>query len=186
MISGWFDFQDVYRLSLNFYKTGKFVEVGSWLGKSSQYLASLIKNSGTSIKLYCVDTWEGSKNEPEHAAAIEKMGGPAALYNSFLLNLSEFIRGEILVPIKKTSIEAAEDFEDNSLDFVYIDAGHTYEEVKQDLLAWLPKVRSGGLFAGHDYDIHNVNSEGLIRAVQEILTVEKLTILNKSWCYIKD
>ncbi len=53
--------------------------------------------------------------------------------------------------VQKPSIEAAKDFEDKSIDVCFIDAGHTYEEVLQDIDAWLPKVKSGGILCGHDY-----------------------------------
>lgn len=52
---------------------------------------------------------------------------------------------------RMTSIEAAERIPDASLDFVYVDARHDYESVLEDLAAWHPKVRPGGVFAGHDY-----------------------------------
>ena len=50
------------------------------------------------------------------------------------------------------SVKSAEQFKDKSLDFVYIDANHLYESVKADILAWLPKIKSGGIIGGHDYD----------------------------------
>lgn len=53
--------------------------------------------------------------------------------------------------IKKTSLEAAENFADGFLDFVYIDANHSEPFVSQDINAWAKKVRSGGIVAGHDY-----------------------------------
>ena len=49
------------------------------------------------------------------------------------------------------SVEAAKQFEDDYFDFVYIDANHVYEEVIADLEAWYPKIRKGGMLAGHDY-----------------------------------
>ncbi len=48
-------------------------------------------------------------------------------------------------------MEAAEDFEDNSIDFVYIDANHGFKYVAEDLWEWSKKVRSGGVISGHDY-----------------------------------
>jgi hypothetical protein len=49
------------------------------------------------------------------------------------------------------SVEAAKQFEDGYFDFVYIDSDHSYEGVTEDLEAWYPKVRKGGMIAGHDY-----------------------------------
>ena len=53
--------------------------------------------------------------------------------------------------IRKTSAEAVKDFEDRSLDFVYIDADHTFGHVAMDLMLWAPKVRKYGIISGHDY-----------------------------------
>lgn len=53
--------------------------------------------------------------------------------------------------IKAFSVEAANQVENGSLDFVYIDADHSYKGVMEDLKAWFPKVRKGGAIGGHDY-----------------------------------
>lgn len=58
----------------------------------------------------------------------------------------------------------AELFDDNSLDFVYVDADHTYEGCKRDILAWLSKVKKNGIICGHDYYC----CEGVNKAVNEI------------------
>jgi hypothetical protein len=67
--------------------------------------------------------------------------------------------------IKGNSLEVAKTFEDESLDFVFIDAGHQYEEVKADLNAWFSKVRKGGIVSGHDYVKYQ--DFGVIEAVNE-------------------
>jgi hypothetical protein len=53
--------------------------------------------------------------------------------------------------IEEFSTEAVLDFEDNSLDFVYLDGNHSYPYIDDDIAAWYPKIRKGGVLAGHDY-----------------------------------
>jgi hypothetical protein len=53
--------------------------------------------------------------------------------------------------LRMDTVAASQQFADGSLDFVYIDADHSYEGCKRDILAWAPKVRSRGILAGHDY-----------------------------------
>mgnify|MGYP003349871615 CR=1 FL=1 len=65
----WFNYQDLYRMVVEKYPSGShFIEVGSWKGRSSAFMAVEIINSGKNIKFDCVDTWEGS---PEHADDYE-------------------------------------------------------------------------------------------------------------------
>lgn len=52
---------------------------------------------------------------------------------------------------RKYSVSAAREFADNTLDFVYVDARHEYEGCLEDLKAWYPKLRKGGLVSGHDF-----------------------------------
>lgn len=79
---------------------------------------------------------------------------------------------------KCRSIEAASRIEDRSLDFVYLDARHDYAAVLEDLAAWVPKVKPGGLIAGHDYlDGHLPEGEfGVKRAVDEYFSNMQLTV----------
>ena len=88
--------------------------------------------------------------------------------------------------LQMTSDEAMKEFPDNSLDFVYIDASHYYEAVKQHLNYWYTKVRTGGIFCGHDYfDV--VRFEGTFevkKAVDEFAQEKGLIIssTNEGWC----
>ena len=67
------------------------------------------------------------------------------------------------------SLEWATAFPEARLDFVFIDGCHAYESVREDLAAWWPKVRAGGLFSGHDWDHPDPRWE-VRRAVTEFLT----------------
>ena len=139
-----------------------FVEVGSWKGKSAAFMAVEIINSGKNIKFDCVDTWEGSDNESSHLVDEDVMAG--TLYDAFI-NAMKPVE-EHYTPIRAASVEAANLYEDGSLDFVFIDADHSYESVKADIAAWAPKVRQGGLIAGHDFNPANPTG-GVERAVLE-------------------
>ena len=142
----WFTFPDLYSRMVRKFPSGStFVEVGSWKGKSSAYMAVEIANSNKEIRLYCVDTWEGSREHRENASARDLSG----LYRIFLENMRP--AEHYYIPLKISSLEASRKFKDNSLDFVFLDASHEYEDVKDDILAWLPKVKPGGFLAGHDY-----------------------------------
>jgi len=82
----------------------------------------------------------------------------------------KFTQSKIL---KMSSMQASIMFADDTFDLVYIDADHTYESVKNDLNAWYPKVKSGGIFAGHDYCEYYIEISktrfGVIEAVNEFL-----------------
>ena len=72
--------------------------------------------------------------------------------------------------IKGLSVQSAQIFNDGYFDLIFIDADHRYEHVKQDIESWLPKIRKGGILAGHDY-LHpkeGTSSCGVKQAVDEI------------------
>jgi cephalosporin hydroxylase len=153
-----------------------FVEVGVFLGKSLSFLAVEIINSGKNIRLDAVDTFEGSP---------EKEVREKTLYDNFLQNI-EPIKDYINV-IKSDSVEAAKQYEDNSLDFVYIDASHHYEYVKADILAWLPKIKAGGYIGGHDYTPPGYPGGtifGVYEAVNEIFPND-FELIGVSWLHKK-
>ena len=82
--------------------------------------------------------------------------------------------------IKGHSQDAVKNYEDESIDFCFIDGSHEYEDVKADILAYLPKVKKGGILSGHDYDSIWA---GVIQAVDEILV--NVEVVDGSWIYIK-
>ncbi|KKS13833.1 hypothetical protein A2617_00270 [Candidatus Daviesbacteria bacterium RIFOXYD1_FULL_41_10] len=147
-------------------KTG--AEVGVYKGAYSVELCKA--NPG--LKLYCIDSWGiGKKNQ----------GLYKKIYDYAQRRLSIF--GATL--IKDLSMDAVKKFDDNSLDFVYIDAEHVYEESNQDIREWAKKVRPGGIVSGHDYDWVDVG-----KAVNEYVSKHKYKLnttedKNCSWWFIK-
>lgn len=75
--------------------------------------------------------------------------------------------GDRFAAIEAPSIKAAKLFDDNSLDLVYIDASHKYADVKDDIVAWAPKVTGRGILAGHDY--RHGDNPGVAKAVDELI-----------------
>ena len=81
--------------------------------------------------------------------------------------------------IRKLSMAAVNDFEDESLDAIYIDGNHRYDSVCNDINKWMPKLKNGGIISGHDY-------YGNIKlAVDNTLGVPLKTFKDKSWVHIK-
>lgn len=150
-IYGWFSFEQIYRDALAEAKDGaRFVEVGTWYGRSAAFMAVEIANSGKQIDFYCVDTWKGSSDEAWMTDHLRPLGGSCR--HLFDAVMAKGGVSHIVKPIEKPSVVAAADFEDESLDFVLIDAGHDYDNVRADVRAWLPKVKPGGVIAGDDLD----------------------------------
>jgi predicted O-methyltransferase YrrM len=153
------------------------VELGSWKGKSSAYMAVEIINSGKKIKFDCVDTWLGSPNEELHKN--DPFVKENQLYNLFLDNIKPV--NHIINPIRMTTLEASQLYTYNSLDVVFIDACHDYECVKQDIISWLPKIKPGHILCGHDIDWTSVK-----KAVTEIFGNNFMNLTDQSvWVYNK-
>lgn len=160
----WFTYPNLYKQMVSRFKDGSnFVEVGSWKGRSAAFLAVEIHNSGKKIQLDCIDTFAGSEEHkyPNSSAYEPLLLEENGLYKEFLRNIIPV--KHIITPIRLASLEAVELYDDNSLDFVFIDAAHDYENVKADIKAWREKVKLGGILAGHDYSW----SDEVKRAVNE-------------------
>lgn len=151
-IPGPFDFGDLYDHILSKLEHASiFVEVGSLIGKSLHYMASRSQEVGKKIWLIAVDLW------PDEYAGIRDS------YSLFLSNLRDY---PLVCAIRMDSQEAADLFDDGTISAVFIDADHTYEGARNDILAWLPKVENGGILAGHDFLDH---FPGVQKAVRELV-----------------
>jgi SAM-dependent methyltransferase len=155
----WFSYAELYdQIVQRVPDPAHLVEVGCWKGRSVAHLAVAAYNTGKAIKVDAVDTWLGSA---EHIGyeCLENDG----LYRIFLENIAP-IR-HLIRPVRMLSVDAADGYMDGSLDFVFLDASHDYVSVKSDILAWKPKIKKGGIMAGHDYREGWV---GVDQAVNEI------------------
>lgn len=136
------------------------LEIGSWRGTSSVYIATALKNYPYS-RLICVDTWKVPDDDPVCLNTWKKEGMPDLLKiftkNMSLLNLSDIVEFKI-----GSSIEIVPTLKEK-FDFIFIDGNHNYEYINKDLKNALIKVDSG-IISGHDYSRKH---PGVVKAVNE-------------------
>lgn len=159
-IPGWAAFAETYIEMVKRAKGGElFVEIGSWAGRSAALMGVEIFNSGKSIEFVCIDPWlDGGIDlrETEH----RKLLGDVPLFDQFKRNVAPVLH--LISPIQRMSLDAVSLFKDGSIDFIMIDGDHTYEAVRDDIAAYLPKMKKRAIMAGDDY-----GWPGVGRAVQE-------------------
>lgn len=175
-IQGWFHSGDcaAYDILLSTIpENGIFVECGAWMGRSSSYLCD---HARSDIKIYIVDSWQGSVSEQSgpHSIALTQ-----DVYQIFLDNMGD----RKFSSIRKLSEEASKDFEDESCDVVFIDMEHTYDSVTRDIELWYPKVKYGGYISGHDYTIYWPDVK---RAVQNKFDITKIKTMGDCWIVKKE
>ena len=166
-IPGWFDFQNIYQQAVNEAAHGAhFVEIGCSRGRSAAYMAAAIHDSAKCIHFDCIDPWP------------PRPGMPDGFYYVFLKNIDRLGLTEYVRPIRLPSLEAVLQYADGELDFGFIDGNHTYEMVGADIDAWLPKIKPGGVLAGHDY---RGRFAGVRRAVNERFKGDQVRRRGNSW-----
>ena len=161
-IPGWFAYKELYNNVVDAASDDSlFVEVGAWFGKSTNYLASKIKESGKKINFVSIDTWKGTDDEQLHQTIVNSFSGD--IFYEFIDNTVLSNNYGNFQLIKDTSKNAANCFSNNSIDFIMIDAGHSYEAVLDDLNIWYKKIKPGGYISGDDFGVF----EGVGRAANE-------------------
>lgn len=146
------------------------VEIGSWTGVSALVFAKYFQ------KVFAIDPWEKTSDEISSEydmSKIEKIFDARA----------ECVKA--ITKMKLHSLDAVAAFNDESIDIVYIDGSHKYEAVKEDIAAWLPKVKKSGFVCGHDF--HKTKFPGVVKAVIEMIGEESLEkFSDTSWAKKKE
>lgn len=157
----------------------KYISNGTWLSKMTEQaawgLTDLIRNLGPNVKGIEIGVQLGMNSymlldacpniqrivgidpyEPyidwDHAITRTEQ---EITWELFKENLD--ILGDRFVLFKEHSWDAAGELEDNSYDFVFVDGDHSIKAVLKDLDLYVPKVKKGGIIAGHDIGLHSVN-----------------------------
>lgn len=117
----------------------KGVEVGV---QRASFLRRLAKEN---FEVYGVDPWE---SYPDYFVDDDFKNRQSDIYKTAKEHTQEYPNCKL---IKKTSMDAVQDFEEESLDFVYIDGHHGFKYVTEDIFEWSKRIRKGGVISGHDY-----------------------------------
>ena len=126
-------------------------EVGVWKGRSTAYLAVELYNANKQFHIHAVDSWQGcTGRDLNFYDSVREQMVDGSIRREFEDNLKSF--KENLTVHQKTSVEAAAEFDDQSLDMVVIDDDHEYESVLASIQAWAPKIKPGGILCGDDHD----------------------------------
>ena len=166
-IKGWFDagIAKLYsEMVWGFPANSIFVEVGACFGKSTAYMCEQINLAEKPISFYTVDIWQNN----DHFLHFQR--------NMIACGVNSLVK-----PVRAPSTLAALQFLDKSLDFVFIDACHKYNSVKNDILAWLPKMKPGATLAGHDYGAPQC--QGVQKAVDEIIGKKNYEVWKTTWVH---
>ncbi|KKL73401.1 hypothetical protein LCGC14_2075290 [marine sediment metagenome] len=141
--------------------------VGAEIGVMEGQFSRVILDVARPERLFLVDHWTsalpGEKGAKRHAEQAVR------LRTTLREVCKEIATGQVRLVVA-FSVEAAGMLGERSLDWVYIDAHHSYQAVTEDLEAWFPKVKLGGVIAGHDYQ-----KECVVKAVYDFTRDKKLT-----------
>lgn len=118
---------------------------GAEIGTEQGVYAEALLKANPKLFLYCVDAWQAYREYRDHTRQ-SKLDNFYEITKERLLSYR--YRSEL---IRSFSMDALDQFGDNSLDFVYIDANHDFINVTQDIYYWSKKVRKGGIISGHDF-----------------------------------
>lgn len=195
-VPGYFDFADLYSQAVVKApdRGARFVEMGILFGRSTMFMADAIRASGKQIAFDAIDCcvlgWNGWQEDflrlaskmPEEHAAVARLA----------IGSSQTVQGVVAFFLKHAGLDSyanirnrkaqvfASHYQDESLDFVFVDTSHTYEDTRGIISMYLPKVKKGGVLAGHDY---SSAYPGVVKAVGELLG--SVEIVGRSWVHNK-
>jgi hypothetical protein len=182
----------IFKSLMGLYRPDLIIEVGSFLGASTYYLAAAhLEMVGIEPEIVCVDTWLGSAEhwESEHyRSLLDFKAGRPDFYRQFMSNMKNTSLDAIVTPFSIPSTQAAMFLKNKGVvaDMVYIDAGHDYDSVRADINVWWDVVRNGGVLFGDDY---REEAPGLVEAVLEFAGAHdgelKFDVFEDKWIFHK-
>jgi len=154
---------DIQSLAKRVARPGMMVcEVGSWKGHSTAFLAQVVQEYTGLI--YAVDTWEGSIGFTDTIHIDVNSKDILRLFQSNMQALGF----SCVRPLVMKSLDAAAIVKNELFDMIFLDADHSYEQIKLDVRAWLPAVKYGGIISGHDCEYKYSEQTDDVRKVIDI------------------
>jgi predicted O-methyltransferase YrrM len=144
-------------------------EIGSFQGVSTMLFAMHVKT------IYSVDCYDYVVPESGRIPSHDQLFVDAE--KLFLERTSDISN---IIKVRKTSVEASQQFEDKTLDAVYVDAEHDPISVRSDINAWKNKIKSGGILCGHDFYLPHIYTI----LYEENLINDLVTYPDSSWSVI--
>src|SRR3990167_1818861 len=140
------------------YKVG--VEIGVYKGEFTE------KFCREGLRMYGIDPWTSFRGQGRSQTLKERQD---FLYGHAQRLLDKYIKDDTCTLIRKTSMEAVKDFNNGSLDFVYIDGDHRFKYIAEDIYEWIWRVRKGGIISGHDYFYTNPGAKNILCHVGPVI-----------------
>lgn len=148
------------------------IQIGCYAGQSTEFFI----NSELFELFYCIDPWTNGYDAKDEANnSVEQA---EKVFDE------KFKNNKKIIKIKEYSWNAINNFQDESIDFIYIDGNHQYDAVKKDLELYYPKIKNGGIISGHDYCLY---WNGVKKAVDEFFKnkFSFVTFSDNSWMIYK-
>ena len=166
------ELQITYRNQLPSLSNGLgLIGIGAEIGVQTGAYSEIILRESSLRKLYSIDCWKQLKSYKD--IANKNQIKQYYYYLKTIVRLFKF--GKRSRILRRFSKETSQHFKNESLDFIYIDAQHSYNGCKEDIELWWPKLKKGGIFAGHDYLNGSLpeGEFGVKKAVDEFIKKEK-------------
>lgn len=145
---------DMFMEVLKELKPTTIIEIGSWIGGSALLMAAAAEDLGLDVEIVCIDTWLGSVEHLGEVTTFHKLeNGRPTIYRQFLSNIVHQNRQSVITPFPIDSVNGLLFLQKHGIkaDLIYVDGGHDYMSVKNDLYNSAKLLRGGGWILGDDY-----------------------------------
>lgn len=146
---------------------GTYLELGSFIGGSLLCIYEATKLSDRTVNFIAIDSFEERLGSNSHQHLVDKGLTTEDWFHRFTSSIPH------LTLIKSKTDDAKDKIKDNSIDLMFIDAGHSYEQVTKDLINYWPKLKKDGVLLGHDYRHKSPNT---VEAIHNVFGIKEFVL----------